>query len=144
MVTLTREEMLKVPVVMLTAEEVADIETKIDAGQLPLDYMDLVADARTRNVYGHDYSTDRDGNPIEQGVGSAQNQTRNSIAAYKKYCDPKNPKAADPDPNFAENLKRMEKELVESNTRRAAAAAEAAAAKTALRARRAALAARGA
>ncbi len=72
------------------------------------------------DVFGAGFKTLKDGTPIEQGNGSPGNQTRQSIDAYKKYCDPTNPKAATPDPNYVDNLKRMEKELAESNARRQA------------------------
>jgi hypothetical protein len=69
------------------------------------------ADER-RNVFGFDHKTDRSGKPIEQGVGSAQNQSRNSINAYKRFCSH--------EPEFEKTVARMEKELAESDARRAA------------------------
>jgi hypothetical protein len=52
-----------------------------------------------KNVFGFDHKTDRQGKPIEQGVGSPGNQSRNSIEACKKYCSH--------EPDFERNLARM-------------------------------------
>jgi hypothetical protein len=108
-------EMMKYPTVTLTAEEVELIEKQIEGGALPPDYLEKCDEARETNVFGLGYKTDRRHNPIEQGIGSSGNQTRNSIEAYKKY--------GKHEPDFEENVKRMEKELAESNERRKAAAA---------------------
>lgn len=78
------------------------------------------------DVFGFDHRTDKEGNPIEQGQGAPGNQTRQSIEAYKKYCDPGNPKATTPEVSkeaFDANLKRMEAELAKSDARRRAARA---------------------
>ncbi|MGB6658481.1 MAG: hypothetical protein WBE48_26430 [Xanthobacteraceae bacterium] len=37
-------------------------------------------------VFGVDYKTDKRGEPIEQGKGSAAQPTQQSIDAYAKYC----------------------------------------------------------
>ena len=107
----------------LSPEEIDEIEAGMAAGTLPPDYLDRCDDAREANVFGRDHKKDRQGNPIEQGIGSAANQTANSLAAYNKYCNPNNPKAVDPDPNFEENFKRMKAELAACNEIRAAARA---------------------
>jgi hypothetical protein len=39
------------------------------------------AEAERRNVFGHDYKTDRHGKPIEQGIGSASQPTENHFLA---------------------------------------------------------------
>jgi hypothetical protein len=104
---------VRVPSINLTEGELSDIEAMIERGELPKDFLERHYLAVDLNVFGHDAKTDRDGNYIEQGLGSAQNQTMNSIAAYKKYCNPENPKATDPDPNYKENLPRMQAELAE-------------------------------
>jgi hypothetical protein len=57
------------------------------------------------------HKLDRSGKPIEQGVGSANNQSANSIAAFEKYCSHQ--------PDFERELARMKKELAASNERRA-------------------------
>jgi hypothetical protein len=69
-------------------------------------------DIATGNVFGVGHRKDRNGTPIEQGVGSSGNQTRASIDAYIKY----NSGA----PDFQETLARMEKEYAECQARRKA------------------------
>lgn len=59
------------------------------------DYDDL----QRRIVYGHDSRTEG-GEPVEQGLGSAAQPTRNSIEAYKRWHKT--------DPDFKETLARME------------------------------------
>jgi hypothetical protein len=34
-----------------------------------------------KNVFGHDYKTDKHGNPVEQGIGSASQPTENHFLA---------------------------------------------------------------
>jgi hypothetical protein len=84
--------------------------------QLPPDVRrKLMREAReiaTGNVFGVDHKKDRNGTPIEQGVGSSGNQTRASIDAYIKY----NSGA----PDYQETLARMEKEYAECQVRRQA------------------------
>lgn len=41
-------------------------------------------EAETRNVFGHDVKFDKDGRPIEQGLGSPSQPTFNSYAATRK------------------------------------------------------------
>jgi hypothetical protein len=109
---------IRMPTVTLSEEELETYTVMIEQGQLPADWLDRYEEGVKKNVFGHDYKTDRNGNPIEQGLGSANNQTANSIAAYKKYCNPENPKAADPDPNFERNLAQMQKQFAETEERR--------------------------
>lgn len=111
---------IRMPTLTLSEKELDDIEAMMAEGRLPPDFLERHFVAVENNVFGADHKKDKKGNPIEQGIGSAGNQTANSIKAYKKYCDPSNPKAADPDPNFAVNLKRMEAELAAANEVRAA------------------------
>lgn len=117
----TKIDIVRPSPLMLSQEEVDEIEAKMAAGALPPDYLDRCDDAREANVFGHDHKKDRQGNPVEQGIGAPGNQTANSLAAYRKYCNPANPKAADPDQNYVENLKRMQEELAACNETRAAA-----------------------
>ena len=63
-----------------------DIKALIEAGQLPPDFLKRHEEAKRQNVFGFDHKTDANGDPIEQGIGSAANQTRNQINAYKKYA----------------------------------------------------------
>ncbi|MGA8319508.1 MAG: hypothetical protein WB774_01485 [Xanthobacteraceae bacterium] len=59
-------------------------------------------------VFGVDYKTDKRGEPIEQGKGSAAQPTQQSIDAYAKYCRHED--------GFAENLKNMKAALAAYRT----------------------------
>jgi hypothetical protein len=98
--------------VTLTSQELDEMKIKVAAGELPPDAVKQHFDAEARNVYGHNAVKIRNGY-IEQGYGSAKNQTRNSVEAYRKYCSH--------EPDFEKNLARMQRELDESNARRRAA-----------------------
>jgi hypothetical protein len=41
-------------------------------------------EAEARNVFGHDYKRDSKGRPIEQGLGSPSQPTRQSMAALRQ------------------------------------------------------------
>lgn len=110
----------RVPTINLNDEEIAEIEAKMAEGKLPPDYLDRHFDAVDQNVFGTEAPKDRNGFRTEIGIGSPNNQSANSISAYKKFHDPANPKCVEPDPNFAENLKRMQSQLVKSNELRKA------------------------
>jgi hypothetical protein len=101
--------------VTLTSQELDEMKAKVAAGELPPDAVKQHFDVEARNVYGHDAVKTRNGY-IEQGYGSAKNQTRNSIEAYRKYCSH--------EPDYERNLARMEAELKAANDRRRAAAQE--------------------
>jgi hypothetical protein len=73
-------------VVTKTSEELDDMRAQIAAGYLPADAIERHFEAQARNVFGFDAKRRRDGSYIDQGLGSAINQTRNSLEAYKKYC----------------------------------------------------------
>ncbi len=113
----TPADPLRPPTITQTPQEIDQMYDLIEQGKLPKDYVDRHFEAVRLNVFGHDAKKVK-GQYQEQGIGSATNQTANSLAAYKKYCDPSNPKAPDPDPNFVENYKRMEAELKASTARR--------------------------
>lgn len=117
MVTRSPDALLRIVPVSLTVAELAELEDLTEKGVLPKDHIDRYFDAVDANVFGEDAPKDRRGNRKEQGLGSPTNQTAQSIEAYKRWCGPGKPNA---DPDFAENLKRMEKELAESNARRKA------------------------
>ena len=111
---------IRMPIITLSQAELDEIETAISAGQLPADFLDRYYAAVQKNVFGQDHRTDRHGNPIEQGIGSAGNQTANSIKAYKKYGKYEDDYTPE---QFAANVKRMEAELAACNEARAAAGA---------------------
>jgi|SRR6476619_7199690 hypothetical protein len=95
-----------------TAQEIDEMRAEIAAGTLPPDAIKRYREEEDRNVFGHDAKKRRDGSYIEQGIGSPGNQSRNSIEAYKKYHSN--------EPDFERTVARMEKELTESDARRAA------------------------
>lgn len=97
-----------------TPMELAEMQELIDKGELPKTAIKDHFDAEAKNVFGHD-AKKKGKNFIEQGIGSADNQTRNSIEAYRKH--------GKGEPDYEANLKRMEEELKSSNERRRKAAA---------------------
>jgi hypothetical protein len=103
---------LRVPSISLSQAEIDEIQDMIAREVLPPDFLERHLEAVRRNIFGFDHKTDKNGRPIEQGLGSPQNMTQNCIDAYKKWG--KN------DPGFEEHLKRMEAELVACNKARAA------------------------
>jgi hypothetical protein len=114
---------VKVPTITLSQAELDDIRDLMAAGQLPEDYLQRHHEAVRANVFGHDYKTDAQGEPLEQGFGSAGNQTQNSINAYKKYAKYESDFSEE---KYNATLKRMESELATSDKRRAAERAAAA------------------
>ena len=109
---------IRVPTINLSQAEMDEIEQLMNAGQLAPDFLERYHEAVEKNVFGFDHKKDEQGNPIEQGVGSAGNQTMNSINAYRKY--------AKYEPGFNEkeflaNVERMKAELTACNKVRAAA-----------------------
>lgn len=75
---------VKVPIITLSEEEIEEIKGQIAAGALPSDYLMRYREAVAKNVFGHDAQRDRDGNWIEQGLGSKGHETANHFAALKK------------------------------------------------------------
>jgi hypothetical protein len=106
---------LRIPVLNLTADEIADAEILIAEGKLPKNWFQLCKEAAARNTFGEGFRRDRQGNPIEMGIGSEFGMTRNSIEAYRRY----NSNA----PDFERQIAKMEKQLVVANERRRAEAA---------------------
>jgi hypothetical protein len=60
-----------------------------DAGEEPLSEEELLAihqEGDRKAVFGHNYKTDRNGNPIPQGIGSwPHHVTMNSLFAIRRY-----------------------------------------------------------
>jgi hypothetical protein len=94
----------------LSWHEKQEIEAQIAEGTLPADYLAQCAEAAAQATFGHDYKRDRRGEPIQQGVGSPGNMTRQSIDAYRRWHSQ--------DEDFQKNLAIMEKQLLECNERR--------------------------
>jgi hypothetical protein len=108
---------LRIPSITLSEAEIDEIHELMAAGLLPDDYLERHYAAVRKNVFGVDHKFDAEGNPIEQGFGSAGDQTRNGINAYKKYAKYE---ADFTKEKYEATLKRMEAELVASDKRRAA------------------------
>lgn len=106
----------KPPVVSLTQMEVDEMKELIAQGKIPRDAFEQVEEAAEKNVFGVDVKHDRQGNPIEQGIGSPSQPSRNSINAYRAN-QLGNKFGAEP--NFKENLEKMEADLKVFETKRA-------------------------
>jgi hypothetical protein len=103
-----------VPSITLSEAELEEIWASVQRGELPADYLARHHDAVDANVFGHDAPKDKHGRRREQGRGSPGNQTRQSIDAYKKFCQH--------EVDFEKTLARMEKELTACEAHRAASA----------------------
>jgi hypothetical protein len=103
----------KPSVLCLTDDEIADIEEMIAKGQLPPDWLERCDAARELCVFGEGFKRDRNGVPIEQGLGSESQMSANSIEAYKKWCKD--------EPDFDRHLARMQKLLDEQRAQRTSA-----------------------
>jgi hypothetical protein len=103
---------LKPPVLTPSGDELDEIEARIEAGELPPDYIVRHYAAAEANVFGFDHGKDAKGKPIEQGLGSPGNMTRQSIESYRKWG------ASELD--YERHLARMEAQLAECAARRAA------------------------
>jgi hypothetical protein len=103
---------LRAPVITLSQAEIEEIREAIEVGILPSDYLAKHFEAVRANVFGLDHKVDARGNPIEQGRGSAMNQTQQSIDAYRKW--------GKDEIDYEKHLRRMEKELEQSEARRKA------------------------
>jgi len=103
-----------IPTITLTSAELDEAEKRIEAGELPPNWFQLYYAAIEANVFGADVKHDSNGRPIEQGLGSPSNMTHQSVEAYRKY--------GKEEPEYERNLVKMEKQLVDSNARRAVAA----------------------
>jgi hypothetical protein len=100
--------------VTLTNDEIFEMRQKIAAGELPADAEARHFENEAKNVFGADARKDRNGRYIEQGIGSAQNITRNSIEAFKRYCSG--------EVNFDRTLAQMEKQFADQQAKKAGAA----------------------
>jgi hypothetical protein len=107
---------INIPSITLSEEELAEARANVEQGIFPEDWFLQYRESLAQAVYGADFQRDRNGNPIQQGIGAPLNQSANSIASYKKYCSH--------EPDFERHLARMEKELEETNKRKAAEAAK--------------------
>jgi hypothetical protein len=98
------------PAQSLTDDELNEIAARIEAGELPADYLRRHKQAVRDNVFGVGHAVDKAGRPVEQGLGSAFQQTRQSIDAFKKYHAN--------DVNFERDLAVLEKQLLATEQRK--------------------------
>lgn len=69
-----------------------------------------------KDVFGADHKKDKQGNPIEQGLGSFDNPTKQSIDAYiKEQIERRN---GGPELGYEKNLKKMRERLAEVEAQR--------------------------
>jgi hypothetical protein len=71
-------------VVQKTPEELDELKAQIAAGTAPADALEKYYEEEKRNVFGHDYKTDADGKPIEQGIGAKGHESLNHFNAMLK------------------------------------------------------------
>ena len=99
---------IRIPAITLSQTEIYEIEQLIALEKLPRDFLDRHLEEVRKNVFGHDHKVDKNGHPIEQGIGSAGNMTQNAIDAYKKYAKYEEGYSKE---KYDETVKRMEAEL---------------------------------
>jgi phage repressor protein C with HTH and peptisase S24 domain len=99
-----------------TPKELAEMQMLIDQGKLPRDAIEQYYENEFMAVYGENYKTDKNGEPIEQGIGSKSQPSPNSIAAYIKTQTQYRKNG--PEPGYDEHLARMEAELAAFNAGR--------------------------
>jgi hypothetical protein len=106
----------KIPPLMFTQEELFErLSEWVAAGRSEEAFFAEYAEVLRKNVFGHDYKVDPKTNlPLEQGLGSPQNETLNSVQAYERW--------GKSDPNYERNLARKQQNLIECQERRAKAA----------------------
>jgi hypothetical protein len=99
-----------VPTISLTDDELNEAARRIQAKELPDDWIRRYKKAVADNVFGVGHATDKAGRPIEMGIGSAFNQSRTSIEAYRKY--------GRDEAGYEATLARLEKELAATEARK--------------------------
>jgi hypothetical protein len=77
-------------------------------------------DIARNDVFGHGHKLGKDG-PIEQGLGSHDNPTQQSIDAFVRAQQP--PYRMSPEPGYEEHLKKLRQRLAEVDAGRAKARA---------------------
>lgn len=94
--------------VTFTNDEIQDLRNRVANGSLPPTAIADYLKAEEKAVFGVDVKHDRHGNPIEQGIGSAQQPSRNSIEAYKTF---QLTRRGGPEANYENFLAKMEADL---------------------------------
>jgi hypothetical protein len=74
----------RIPAITLRQEEIEEAKYRIEIGELPPNFFELHEEAKAKATFGHDYKRDRNGKPIEQGVGSPGNESINHFISLKK------------------------------------------------------------
>lgn len=103
---------IRMPTINLSMEEIDEIQVRMERGELPPDFLDRHFDAVDANVFGIDAAKNKQGDRIEQGLGSSKNQTRNSVEAFRRFCKS--------EPGYEATLTRMEAELAKCDEARKA------------------------
>lgn len=67
----------------MTAEEIDEVRRRMNERDFDAWLKEYRA-VQARVVFGHDYEVDKNGNPIEQGIGSVKQQTINHKRALAK------------------------------------------------------------
>lgn len=101
---------IRVPSVTLSESELQEISDQIDNDLLPKDYLRKYRENLVNVVFGHGHQVDKQGRPIEQGMGSAQNMTQHAIDAFTRFNKDKE--------GYEKELAVLQRQLVESNARR--------------------------
>jgi hypothetical protein len=92
-----------------TGKELAEMQRLIEQGLLPKDAIDQYYENQAMATFGENFKVDKQGNPIEQGIGSKAQPSRSSIDAYIKNQTER--RHGGPEPGFDETVARMEAEL---------------------------------
>jgi hypothetical protein len=103
-----------------TNEEIEVMREQIATGKIPHNAIELYLKEEERHVFGVEVKHDRNGNPIEQGIGSAAQPSRNSIEAYKTF---QMSNKFGPEAGFDQKLAKMEADLAAYQAKQKAAKA---------------------
>ncbi len=99
-----------------TPKELAEMQQLIDRGLLPKDAIEQYYENEFMAVFGENYKTDKNGDPIEQGIGSKSQPSASSIAAYVKTQTQL--RHGGPEKDYEDHLARMEADLAAYNAGR--------------------------
>jgi hypothetical protein len=103
-----------------TIEEIEVMREQIATGKIPHNAIELYLKEEERQVFGVDVKHDKRGRPIEQGIGSAAQPSRNSIEAYKTF---QLTRRGGPEANYENFLAAMEASLAAYELKQKAAKA---------------------
>jgi hypothetical protein len=106
--------------VTFTNDEIQNMRDRIASGNLPPTAIADYLKAEEKQVFGVDVQHDKHGRPIEKGIGSASQPSRNSIDAY--IATQLNRKAG-PEPGYESHLAKMEADFAAYQAKQRAAKA---------------------